>query len=85
MKKGKFLATDPMGRKVYMASESKMSKIDKDKIMKVLEAVEHPEAFVTDLSTIYDFDIDPTIVSRRLGFKVKENDYIWKVAKKVKI
>jgi hypothetical protein len=52
--------------------------------MKVLEAVGHPEAFVTDLSTVSDFDIDPKIVSKKLGFKVQEKDCIWEVAKKIK-
>jgi hypothetical protein len=84
MKKTKLIATDPMGRKIYMGPENKLEKINGIKIMKVLEAVGHPEAFVTDLSTVSDFDIDPKIVSKKLGFKVQEKDCIWEVAKKIK-
>lgn len=50
---------------------------------RVLEAVGHPEALVTDKSMIADFPIEDDELpelSEKLGVEVKQDSYIWKLA-----
>lgn len=57
----------------------------------VLEAVGHPEAYVTDESSIWDFHPMKKgqedwlkKVSEKLGFEVTTKDYLWEVAEQVR-
>jgi len=59
-------------------------------ISKVLEAVGHPEAFVTDKSTVSDFfSMDDRAgkaeeISKKLGVTLKLSDYIIDVANRIR-
>jgi hypothetical protein len=53
----------------------------------VLNALNHPEALVTDLSTIGDFGLDHDercAASARLGVTVSDADYIYEVAQRLR-
>jgi hypothetical protein len=53
----------------------------------VLNALNHPEALVTDLSTIGDFGLDDderSAASSTLGVIVSDADYIYEVAKRLR-
>ncbi len=62
-------------------------------INKVIKAIGHPEALVTDESLVWDFlnVFDTKEKSKQLkrlnikmGFKVNEDDFVWQVAEKLK-
>lgn len=53
-------------------------------IEQALEALGHPEALVTDLSTIGDFGLDDkerAAASDRLGVALSDDDYIYEIAR----
>ena len=59
-------------------------------VYKILKALGHSEALVTNESKIYDFcfaekDLDKYCnkISKKLGIKVNHNDYIWKLAERI--
>lgn len=76
--------------KIEYASRSHTERI-RPWVQKVLEAVGHPEAFVTDKSTISDFfNIDDRDgraeeISKKLGVPLKLSDYVVDVANKVRL
>jgi hypothetical protein len=52
----------------------------------VLNALHHPEALVTDLSTIRDFGLDDderSAASVKLGVALSDDDYIYEVAQRL--
>ena len=62
-------------------------------IDKILEILGHPEAFITDESTVSDFlcfldeeeaKAQLAEISRRMPFKVKKSDYIVDLARRLK-
>lgn len=53
----------------------------------VLNALDHPEALVTDLSTIGDFGLDDderSVAGARLGVALSDADYIYEVAQRIR-
>lgn len=72
-------------RMIVMASQEKINALG-DKVDKVLTALGHPEALVTDESTVWDFIFDEADlhdISSRLGFDVHGDDYVWELAEKL--
>ena len=78
-------------KRVVLASDDK-GEVNYGYVMKVLEALGHPEALVTDESEVYDFMLGMdekkekkwlSALGKRLGVEVQGNDYIWEVAKKI--
>lgn len=66
-------------KKITKAPQSKLSKRKSNIVQSVLNMLDHPEAFITDLSTVGDFPCSPNKLkawSKHLGFKIKETDYI---------
>ncbi|BFU90863.1 MAG: hypothetical protein NTAFB01_20500 [Nitrospira sp.] len=54
----------------------------------VLNALDHPEALVTDLSTIGDFGLDDDercAASAKLGVALSDADYIYEVAQRLRV
>lgn len=59
-------------------------------IEKALEIIGHPEALITDWSTLWDFS--PGVgdeqwydeLSEKFGFEVNKSDYIWRLAERLK-
>ena len=50
-------------------------------------ALDHPEALVTDLSTIGDFGLDDderSAASDRLGVAVSDDDYVYEIARRLR-
>jgi hypothetical protein len=83
MKTKKPLAIDPQGRKIYMAPQSKVSRYGLF-MPYVLRTLHHPEAFVTDLSSVYDFDPSPKVIKtlRTMSkYRVDEDTKLWVIAK----
>jgi len=53
----------------------------------VLNALGHPEALVTDLSTVGDFGLDAEerfAASAKLGVALSDDDYIYEVAQRLR-
>jgi hypothetical protein len=53
----------------------------------VLNALDHPEALVTDLSTVGDFGLDAEercAASAKLGVALSDDDYIYEVARRLR-
>ncbi|MGE3154352.1 MAG: hypothetical protein AB7G48_16165 [Nitrospiraceae bacterium] len=53
----------------------------------VLEALDHPDALVTDLSTVGDFGLDAddlSIASTRLELTLLDTDYVHEVAQRLR-
>ena len=51
----------------------------------VLNALDHPEAMVTDLSTIDNFGLDDDergVATARLGVKLSDDNYVYEVAQR---
>ena len=74
--------------KGYTVKSVKISKVKQysEYIDIVLDALGHPEAYVTDESTIWDFMLTKkTIADMKLKFKVpvSNKDYIWKIAERL--
>jgi hypothetical protein len=77
---GRFLATDPLGRKLYMASRKETSRL-RSWVVKVVTELGHPEAFITDESVICNFrDVPRYLFDMRVYPKTK----IISVAKRLK-
>ncbi len=80
------------GKKIMFCSENEINK-RKDYVQVVLEILGHPEAWVSDLSSVGDFvcfldtkkerNTRLRKFSKALGFKVEEKDLIWEVAKRL--
>jgi len=72
--------------------KAKSDKIDDEKLWpyvhKVLEILGHPESLVTDESKIFDFTFSEPEkakeISKKLGFEVKQSDYVVDVAEKLR-
>jgi hypothetical protein len=82
-------------KKFYTASFTKLSKIGEEWGQKVVAIMGiKGGAYLTDESTVYDFfgswgnkENKNTFIkkiSKKLGFLVKDDDYIWQLAKKLK-
>ena len=74
---------DPLGRKVAFLSQNWHRKVKKYQpfVLGVLAALGHKEAYVTDQSTVSDFDTNlPTLEKRLKIGKIKDTDYIWHLA-----
>jgi hypothetical protein len=78
-------------KKIELADQSKVIQLDKY-VKKVLIALGHSEALVTDESCVSDFlDIfDADLrekqvkkVEKKLKMKITKNDYIWQVAERI--
>jgi len=72
--------------KIELAEHDKIDFLQ-DYVDKVLEAIGHPEALVTNESLVWDFTSDKgklKRVSKKLGFDVDPNDYIWQLAERYK-
>jgi hypothetical protein len=53
----------------------------------VLSALGHPEALVTDLSTIGDFGLDDderSAASAKLGLMLLDDDYVYEIARRIR-
>ena len=53
----------------------------------VLDALGHPEALVTDLSTIGDFGLDDderSAASATLGVALSDDDYVYEIARRLR-
>lgn len=53
----------------------------------VLEALDHPEALVTDLSTVGDFGLDDderSVASDRLGVPLSDAAYLYEIARRLR-
>ena len=83
----------PKFTKFELADDCNISAL-KPYVLRVLEAVGHPEALVTDESSVYDFfdTFDSKKkkmrsvlgLSKKLGIDVSDDDLIWEVARNLK-
>jgi hypothetical protein len=83
-------------KKICLAPQSKLDKIGYEWGLKVVELMGFKGALITDESTVSNFmcsfeqkdklESGRTLksVSKKLGFDIKEADYIWQIAKKYK-
>lgn len=81
-------------KKFEYAPQSKIDEIGYGWGLKVVNLMGFKRALITDESTIGDFmgcfsnkfksNSDIKEFSKKLGFKIKRSDYIWKIAKKLK-
>jgi len=102
MSKGKKLSPEEIKEKLKDIRSGKMKIVPADRdnvlllspyIMKVLEALGHPEAWVSDLSTVWDFSPgdtkgDSEFIARasvKLGFTINNKDYIIDLAQRLKM
>lgn len=102
MSKGKKLSSEEIKEKLKDIRSGKMKIVPADRdnvlslspyIMKVLEALGHPEAWVSDLSTVWDFSPgdtngDSEFIARasvKLGFTINNKDYIIDLAQRLKM
>jgi hypothetical protein len=72
--------------KIELAENDKIELLRKY-VDKVLEALGHPEALVTNESQVWNFTSDKNELkrlSKKLKFSVDENDYIWQLAERCK-
>lgn len=56
-------------------------------VEQVLNALDHPEALVTDLSTIGDFGLDDderSAASDRLGVALSDDEHVYEVARRLR-
>ena len=56
-------------------------------VERVVDALGHPEALVTDLSTIGDFGLDAderSAVSAKLGLTLSDDDYVYEIARRLR-
>ena len=79
-------------KKIELASQNKIDKLQ-PYIDKVLKALGHPEALVTDESMVCDFldifDKDERVkqvkkAHKKIGVNIFPGDYIWEVAERIK-
>jgi len=72
--------------KIELAENDKIELLRKY-VDEVLEALDHPEALVTNESQVWNFTSDKNELkrlSKKLKFSVDENDYIWQLAERCK-
>lgn len=55
-------------------------KVYEKEIQMVLDAVGHPEAWVSDESMLSDFGKPIGPIAEKLGIKISPSDYIWEIA-----
>lgn len=87
LKKGeKLIGTDPKGRKIYMGSTKKVEQYAPF-IKYILGVVGHPEALVTDESSLGDFCPDKrklkswcTLLKNQAIYLVEGHTYLWEIA-----
>jgi hypothetical protein len=84
------------GRIIELAPQSKIDQLDPDNkyVPKILKALGHSEALITDESEIYHFmcffcskkenEKELKKISKKLGVEVNENDYLTEVIEKLK-
>jgi hypothetical protein len=84
-------------KKIVLAPQSMLDKIGYEWGLKVVELMGFKGALITDQSTVsnfmYSFEQKDKLesgrtlrsVSKKLGFEVKETDYIWKIAREYKV
>ena len=77
----KVLFTDSQGRKIVFAPCNKIEKYAKG-IQPILNLIGHPEAFVSSLSTVYDFDINDKRMEKlkKIMKSAKQTTFIWQLA-----
>ena len=71
--------------KIVLADDTEVQK-NKIKIRKLLRLLGHPEALVTDSSMVSDFitsDRKWKSIQKKLGFELKDNDFLVDVVKKM--
>lgn len=82
-----------MEKKFVLAEQDRVGVREKS-VAILLKALGHPEALVTDESTVSDFldvfsselqDKQLKRLEKKLGFPVRESDYIWQVAETIRI
>jgi hypothetical protein len=87
-----FLYNNNMKKKIELASQDKIIELE-PYINKVLRALGHSEALVTDESLISDFlnifdqkerDKQLKKLIKKLKLKIDDGDYVWKVAEQIK-
>jgi hypothetical protein len=82
-----------MKKKFEIAEQDKVNERQKS-VRVLLKALGHPVALVTDESMVSDFldffsqerrDKQLKRLEKKLGFPVRENDYVWQVAEIISI
>jgi hypothetical protein len=79
-------------KKFFLSPQVKLEKIGYEWGLEVTNLMGFKRAIITDESTIYDFmpiddnkrSVQLKKISKKLGFDIKDSDYIWKVAKDYK-
>ena len=74
-------------KKIVLCSQKYTKKLQ-DKIDKILEYIGFSEALTTDESKLFDFCLTKTQIknlSKKLGFKIDENDKLIEIAKKMEL
>ena len=80
-----WFAIDREGRKIRMAPWERVKKYEKI-IAEILEVLGYPEALVTDLSTISNFDLSPGELegaSQILGLSLSEEMLLVEIAEEI--
>lgn len=73
------------GKKIVAAPQTDTIKYGREMAC-ILDAIGHPEAFVTDMSSIGDFCLDEPEIKQLtidFGFEVKESDLLIEIAKQL--
>lgn len=81
----KWPVIDPLGKKIRQAPREKVEKYE-SLIAEILEVLGHPEAWVSDLSTIGDFDLTPgelEVASQILGASLSEEMLLVEIAEEI--
>lgn len=72
-----------IGMEMRIAPEGKV-RMYREGVNEVLDFIGHPEAFVTDWSTVGDFTRDMwtlTLLSMHTGIRVSDYTYVWQLGK----
>ena len=72
--------------KIELADHDRVDSL-REYVDRVLEALGHPEALVTDESQVRDFPSDESRlrqIAKKLGFAVDKKDHIWQLAERYK-
>ncbi|MBM3129952.1 MAG: hypothetical protein FJ009_15185 [Chloroflexi bacterium] len=73
-------------KRIELAGRDKIESLG-EYVDRVLEALGHPEALVTDESQVWDFTRDTNElkkIAKKLGFAITKNDYVWELAERCK-
>ncbi len=73
------------GKRIVSAPDDQVVELDSE-CQQVLEALGHPEAYITDLSALSDFcvdEIEAQEMSVELGVEISRSDLIVEVARRV--